>query len=50
MADLTIMVAPNGARKGHAEHPHLPLTADAIAADAHACEAAGAQAIHACPR
>lgn len=46
MADLAIMVAPNGARKGHAEHPNLPLTADAIATDAHACEAAGAQAIH----
>lgn len=46
MADLTIMVAPNGARKGHAEHPNLPLTADALAADAHACQAAGAQAIH----
>lgn len=46
MADLAIMVAPNGARKGHAEHPNLPLTVDAIATDAHACEAAGAQAIH----
>lgn len=46
MADLTIMVAPNGARKGHAEHPKLPLTAEALATDAHACQAAGAQAIH----
>lgn len=46
MADLTIMVAPNGARKGHAEHPNLPLTADALAIDARACQAAGAQAIH----
>lgn len=46
MADLTIMVAPNGARKGHAEHPHLPLTAEALAADALACQVAGAQAIH----
>lgn len=46
MADLTIMVAPNGARKGHAEHPNLPLTADAIAADTLACKSAGAQAIH----
>jgi len=46
MADLTIMVAPNGARKGHAEHPNLPLTADALATDARACQAAGAQAIH----
>jgi len=46
MADLTIMVAPNGARKGHAEHPNLPLTAEALATDALACQAAGAQAIH----
>lgn len=46
MADLTIMVAPNGARKGHAEHPHLPLTAEALATDALACQTAGAQAIH----
>lgn len=46
MADLTIMVAPNGARKGHADHPNLPLTADALAVDAYACQAAGAQAIH----
>lgn len=46
MADLTIMVAPNGARKGHAEHPHLPLTAEALATDALACRTAGAQAIH----
>jgi 3-keto-5-aminohexanoate cleavage enzyme len=46
MADLTIMVAPNGARKGHAEHPNLPLTADATAKDALACRAVGAQAIH----
>ena len=46
MADLTIMVAPNGARKGHAEHHNLPLTAEAIAADALACKTAGAQAVH----
>lgn len=46
MADLTIMVAPNGARKGHADHPNLPLTADALATDALACKVAGAQAIH----
>ena len=46
MADLTIMVAPNGARKGHAEHHNLPLTVEAIAADALACKTAGAQAVH----
>jgi uncharacterized protein (DUF849 family) len=46
MTGLTIMVAPNGARKGHAEHPNLPITIDAIAAEAMACQAAGVQAIH----
>lgn len=46
MADLTIMVAPNGARKGHAEHRNLPITVDEIVKDAVACQAAGAQAIH----
>ena len=46
MSDLTIMVAPNGARKGHDDHPNLPITIDAIAADALACHEAGAQAIH----
>jgi uncharacterized protein (DUF849 family) len=46
MADLTIMVAPNGARKGHAEHPNLPITIEATANEALACQAAGAQAIH----
>jgi uncharacterized protein (DUF849 family) len=46
MVDLTIMVAPNGARKGHDEHPGLPLTADALAVDARGCQTAGAQAIH----
>lgn len=46
MADLTIMVAPNGARKGHADHPNLPITIEATAKEALACQAAGAQAIH----
>jgi 3-keto-5-aminohexanoate cleavage enzyme len=46
MTGLTIMVAPNGARKGHAEHCGLPITIDEIAADAVACHGAGAQAIH----
>lgn len=46
MTPLTLMVAPNGARKTAADHPGLPLTVDAIAADAAACHAAGAQAIH----
>jgi 3-keto-5-aminohexanoate cleavage enzyme len=46
MSELTIMVAPNGARKTHADHPNLPLTVEAIAAEARACRQAGAQAIH----
>ena len=46
MADLAIMVAPNGARKGHAEHPNLPITIEATANEALACQAAGAQAVH----
>jgi 3-keto-5-aminohexanoate cleavage enzyme len=46
MKNLTIMVAPNGARKGHDDHPNLPVTLDEIACDAVECHAAGAQAIH----
>ncbi len=41
-----IMVAPNGARRGKADHPALPLTAAELAADAKACALAGAAAIH----
>lgn len=43
---LATMVAPNGARKLPADHPHLPITIAAIAAEAAACRAAGAQALH----
>ena len=39
----------NGSRAPH-EHARLPLTADGIAADAAACVAAGAAALHAHPR
>ena len=46
MTNLTIMVAPNGARKGRADHPHLPVTIDEIACEAVECHAAGVQAIH----
>jgi 3-keto-5-aminohexanoate cleavage enzyme len=46
MTNLTIMVAPNGARKGHADHLNLPVTIDEIACDAVECHLAGAQAIH----
>jgi uncharacterized protein (DUF849 family) len=40
------MVAPNGARKTHADHPNLPIAIDEIACDAVECHAAGAQAVH----
>jgi 3-keto-5-aminohexanoate cleavage enzyme len=41
-----IMVAPNGARKGRADHPALPVSAEEVAATAAACMAAGATGIH----
>ncbi|WP_322893371.1 MULTISPECIES: 3-keto-5-aminohexanoate cleavage protein [unclassified Yoonia] len=43
----TIMVAPNGARRGKADHPALPVTIAETVATARACHAAGAGAIHA---
>jgi 3-keto-5-aminohexanoate cleavage enzyme len=46
MSNLTIMVAPNGARKGHADHPGLPVTIEEVALEAANCQAAGVQAIH----
>jgi 3-keto-5-aminohexanoate cleavage enzyme len=42
-----IMVAPNGARRGKADHPALPVTIREIVASAAACFAAGAGGIHA---
>ena len=41
-----LMVAPNGARKGKADHPRLPLSPAELAETARACAAAGATAIH----
>lgn len=43
---LLITVAPNGARKGKADHPALPITPAEIAATARACMAAGAAMLH----
>lgn len=43
----TIMVAPNGARRGKADHPALPVTIPEIVACAAECFAAGADGIHA---
>lgn len=43
----TIMVAPNGARRGKADHPMLPITIPETVATAQACHKAGADGIHA---
>lgn len=41
------MVAPNGARRGRADHPALPVTIAQTVAVARDCYRAGAQALHA---
>lgn len=41
-----IMVAPNGARLGKADHPALPLTIAETVETAQACHAQGAHALH----
>lgn len=41
-----IMVAPNGARRGKADHPVLPVTIPEIVAAARACRDLGADALH----
>ena len=43
---VTIMVAPNGARRSKADHPALPLSSDELAQCAEDCLKAGATAIH----
>jgi len=43
---LILTVAPNGARRGHADHPALPITPDEIGRCAAACADAGAAMIH----
>ena len=43
---LVIAVAPNGARRGKADHPRLPLTLDEIAHEAARCREAGAAMLH----
>lgn len=45
-APLIITVAPNGARRGHADHPALPITPDEIGRCAAVCADAGAAMIH----
>ncbi|MDK3020131.1 3-keto-5-aminohexanoate cleavage protein [Pseudodonghicola flavimaris] len=41
-----LMVAPNGATKSKADHPALPIALEEITAEARACLAAGAGALH----
>ncbi|MCZ4093910.1 3-keto-5-aminohexanoate cleavage protein [Sinorhizobium psoraleae] len=45
-AAVAIAVAPNGGRRGKADHPALPLTPDELAAAAAGCLEAGACMIH----
>ncbi|MFW8594206.1 3-keto-5-aminohexanoate cleavage protein [Cribrihabitans neustonicus] len=46
MAEYSLMVAPNGARRGRQDHEALPVTAAETAEVAAACYAAGARALH----
>ncbi|WP_299985487.1 3-keto-5-aminohexanoate cleavage protein [uncultured Ruegeria sp.] len=41
-----VLVAPNGARRGHRDHPALPVTMDEIIGTAKACSVAGADGVH----
>lgn len=43
---IIVMSAPNGARRSHADHPALPLTAEESALDAVRLRAAGAAVLH----
>lgn len=43
---LSIMVAPNGARKTKQDHPRIPLSTEEIANEAVACAVTGVQAVH----
>ena len=45
-AAVSITVAPNGARRGKADHAAIPLAPDEIAAEARACREAGAAILH----
>lgn len=46
MKPVLITVAPNGARRGKADHPALPMTLPEIIAESRACHAAGAALLH----
>ncbi len=43
---VIVMSAPNGARRGHADHPALPITAEESARDAIALRDAGVSILH----
>lgn len=43
---FSVMVAPNGARRGKSDNATLPLSSDELAVTAKACSDAGASAIH----
>jgi len=43
---IYILVAPNGARKTKADHPHLPITPEELAQEAVRCAKAGAVLFH----
>jgi|RhiMetdeSRZDD1v2_1073273.scaffolds.fasta_scaffold00308_42 uncharacterized protein (DUF849 family) len=43
---VVVCVAPNGARRGKADHARIPLTAAELAAEAESVAAAGAHALH----
>ncbi|GBD41300.1 3-keto-5-aminohexanoate cleavage enzyme [bacterium HR39] len=45
-APAVLMVAPNGARRTGADHPRLPVTLEAVLAEAEAAADAGAVALH----
>lgn len=46
MTPLVIAVAPNGARRGKADHPAIPLTPEETAREAARCREAGAGLLH----
>ncbi len=41
-----VLVAPNGARRGHRDHPAVPISTNEIVGAATACGAAGANGLH----
>jgi uncharacterized protein (DUF849 family) len=46
MKEAIVAVAPNGARRGKADHPALPITPAELAAEAKRCVDAGASMMH----